>query len=315
MIINTPNRESIDPKSFQFQKELNTYYLNRLAPASQFEDVPSLETQIIFQRMECVWNAFELSQVDASALPETAEQFLLWYRNLHKQHRDHIEPFFEYIAHDASMQEIAYYIAMEEQVDGRFDDVIALAQLGLTSDMKLALAENYWDEMGKGELAQMHTTLFCDSARYMHQFVDRKHEHTPVPAEALANGNVILMYALNRQFCARLLGVLAILEHTAPYRFSRTVRGMQRCGIPTEVIYYHDLHIKVDADHGKDLLERVLLPLITSAPHTLREVCLGCMIRLNVAQNYYASLARTLGITDLDRDDTDIHYPLHGAAA
>jgi len=50
--------------------------------------------------------------------------------------------FFTWLAEESTLEELSFYIAMEEQVDGRFDDVIALAQLGMTGDMKLALAEN-----------------------------------------------------------------------------------------------------------------------------------------------------------------------------
>lgn len=51
------------------------------------------------------------------------------------------------------------------KVDGKFDDLIALAQLGIQDPkMKLALARNYWDEMGNGNPEDIHTTLFSISA-------------------------------------------------------------------------------------------------------------------------------------------------------
>jgi hypothetical protein len=115
-----------------------------------------------------------------------------------------------------------------------------------------------------------------------------------VPVEALKNGNLLLMYALDRRFAPRLLGALAILEHTAPYRFSRTVRGMRRLGIPEDVIHYHQLHIEVDANHGKQLLERVLKPLVAESAAALREACIGCLVRTRVALDYYDALTRAM---------------------
>ncbi len=87
-----------------------------------------------------------------------------WYNQVHVAHRREVAPFFARLADEFTIDELAFYIAMEEQVDGRFDDVIALAQLGMSGDMKLALAENYWDEMGLGIESEMHTILFRNSA-------------------------------------------------------------------------------------------------------------------------------------------------------
>jgi hypothetical protein len=183
---------------------------------------------------------------------------------------------------------------MEEQVDGRFDDVIALAQLGMSGRMKLVLAENFWDEMGHGHLEHMHTRLFAESADPMRRHLEGLDVAALVPAQALANGNLLLMLALDRRHAARLLGALAILEHTAPYRFSRTVRGLRRLGMPEKVVQYHELHVEVDAHHGKQLFEQVLQPLAARSPEALREICIGCLMRFNIALDYYASLSRTM---------------------
>ena len=122
-----------------------------------------------------------------------------------------------------------------------------------------------------------------------------------LPTAALKNGNLLMMYALRRRYSARLLGALAILEHTAPYRFQRTVKGLERLGLPEEVIYYHRMHIEVDANHGKQLFHRVLMPLVTQSSEALREVCIGCLIRYQVALDYYASVksAMTASIANL----------------
>lgn len=280
--------------TFKFQQELNGFYLRQLLPPSRCEQTPQADENSVFQACELRWNLYEESRLDLTTLPTTAAEFSEWYLQLHRRHRAEIAPFFEYLANDASIEEMALYISLEEQVDGRFDDVIALAQLGMVGDMKLALAENFWDEMGLGRLDDMHTGLFAKSATYMRQFLRDVDIASMIPMEALKNGNLLLMYALNRNFAARLLGALTILEHTAPYRFSRTVRGLRRLEMPAEVIYYHDLHIEVDANHGKQLIERVLKPLVEESPSALHEVCIGCLIRYNVAVDYYKGLEKAM---------------------
>ncbi|HAE46428.1 MAG: hypothetical protein CMO30_05650 [Tistrella sp.] len=282
------------------QRRLNAFYLREMAPAHRAHEVPVHPAE--FRRIheiEAMWNAYEESRIDLSDLPADAEGFAAWYFEVHKRHCREVAPFFDYIAEAAPAEAMAFYICLEEEVDGRFDDVVALAQLGLGGDMKLALAENFWDEMGNGRLEDMHTVMFCRSSAYMRDILDRAgiDVRDQVPASALKNGNLLLMYALRRRHAGRLLGALTILEHTAPWRFSRTVRGMRRLGMPEDVIHYHDLHIAIDAGHGRDLIRRVVLPLLADHPGLIREVAIGCLIRYRVAVDYYDGIARTLSQT------------------
>lgn len=276
------------------QMELNQFYLRELGDPSKYRNAPLHAEYTRVQRLEDQWNSFEESRIKLNFLPKNADEFLAWYNQIHVEHRHEVAPFFARLAESATLDELAFYIAMEEQVDGRFDDVIALAQLGMSGDMKMALAENYWDEMGLGVLSEMHTLLFNNSAAKLREFSDVGARRLEVPAEAFKNGNLLLMYSLRRQYQPRLLGALAILEHTAPYRFAKTVSAMRRLGMPEEVIYYHDLHIRIDANHGKQLLNRVLLPLIKRSPEVIRELCIGCLIRYNIAVDYYNSVERAM---------------------
>lgn len=286
--------QTIDFHTREGQQLLNDHYLRLLSPPSRFRQVPDATERSAVAAAEAAWNQHEEARLELGRLPRSAVSFAAWYGALHRRHREQVEPFFEHLADRATAQELAFYIGMEEQVDGRFDDVIALAQLGMSGRMKLVLAENFWDEMGHGHVEHMHTRLFAQSAEHMRRHLQGLDVAAMVPREALANGNLLLMYALDRRYAARLLGSLAILEHTAPYRFSRTVRGLRRLGLPESVVHYHELHIEVDAHHGKQLFEQVLQPLAGRSPEALREICIGCLVRFNIALDYYASLARAM---------------------
>lgn len=303
--------QTIDFRTREGQQLLNDHYLRLLSPPSRFRQVPDADERSAVAAAEAAWNRHEEARLELGRLPRSAVSFAAWYGALHRRHREQVEPFFEHLAEQASAQELALYIGMEEQVDGRFDDVIALAQLGMSGRMKLVLAENFWDEMGHGHVEHMHTRLFAESAEYMRRHLGGLDVAALVPREAIANGNLLLMYALERRYAARLLGSLAILEHTAPYRFSRTVRGLRRLGLPENVVHYHELHIEVDAHHGKQLFEQVLQPLAARSPEALREICIGCLVRFNIALDYYVSLSRTMERLRLDATSA----APHGAAA
>ncbi len=295
---NTPACNTIET-----QRLLNDFYLREVGAPESFAAVPTLSEYAAVQSLEAVWNAYEEGRLraDLEDLPQAPEAFRPWYIRLHRRHRQEVAGFFEHLSERASAEEVAFYVGLEEQVDGRFDDVIALAQIGMNGDMKLALAENYWDEMGLGKLEDMHTVMFERSTSYARAILARRGIDVAraIPPAALKNGNLLLMYALRRQYAPRLLGALTILEHTAPYRFARTVRALRRLGAPASAIAYHELHVTVDANHGKQLIERVLMPMVRRGPEVLREICIGCLIRYRVAVDYYRSIELATARLDL----------------
>jgi Iron-containing redox enzyme len=278
------------------QRRLNSYYLRQLAGPEFYADIPNAADQAELAAIEAEWMAEEVRRCDLADLPETADGFRKWYSRLFKRQIDQAASFFDYLAEEATLAELSFYIAFEEQVDGRFDDVIALAQIGLDGQAKLALARNYWEEMGEGCREEMHTYLFNQSAGYFRVALAasplaQQLETTP---EAIKNGNILLLMALNRRYALRLLGALTLLEHTAPHRFNKAVQAMRRLGVPEASIYYHEMHIRVDARHGDDLLNEIVMPMVSRRGDVIRELATGMMIRCNIATDYYDEIARRL---------------------
>ncbi|OXI80482.1 hypothetical protein CFB50_18530 [Burkholderia sp. AU33423] len=276
------------------QKRLNAFYLRELAPPSAYDTIPQPAEYDEILALESEWNLHEESRLDLSGLPENAEQLEEWYYTLRRTNREAVAPFFRFLAEEASLEQLAFYVCLEAQVDGRFDDTIALSQIGMLGDMKLAVAENFWDEMGLGELEGMHTLLFGKAEPHFRQYLQRFDPSILSSALALKNGNLLSMYALRRWYVVRLLGTLTLLEDTVPYRFSKMVKGMRRHQVPEEVIAYHVLHTKIDVVHGNSLVKRVLLPLATQNPAAIRDICIGCLIRFNVEKDYYAGAGQVM---------------------
>ncbi|MDN7177160.1 iron-containing redox enzyme family protein [Caballeronia sp. SEWSISQ10-4 2] len=270
------------------QLQLNAFYLRELAPPSAPETIPLAADYAGILGLETAWNDYEASRIELTDVPANAEQFEEWYIALRNTHRKEVAPFFDFLAEDASLPQLSLFVSLEAQVDGRFDDIIALSQLGMDGDMKLALAENYWDEMGLGDVDEMHTRVFTRAAPYFKEQLGDLDLDVHMPISALKNGNLLLMYALRRQHVGRLLGALTLLEQTVPYRFTRMLKGMDRHNVPKEHRYYHDLHVPVDANHGKQLVARVLLPLARQNPRIILDLCEGCLIRYGIEKEYYA---------------------------
>ena len=58
-------------------------------------------------------------------------------------------------------------VCAEEKVEGNFDDLMALAQIGSPMITKMTIARNYWDEMGNGKPDAAHTVMLENTTRWL----------------------------------------------------------------------------------------------------------------------------------------------------
>jgi len=268
-------------------RRLQQHYSAYLAGAEAFEDIPRLNEDPQIAAIEQAWLRWEDAQVDTSKLPERAAEFADWFTDLRNRH---VQPeFCRYLAEEAGLEEIALFFLAEELVDSRFDDLVAMAQIGAAGTSKLTMAENYWDEMGEGKLERMHTLLFEHSAKYMrHQLADHSVSLADLEcAEVFENANLVLLYGIHRHLAPRALAAMGVMEYSAPDRFQAMVDGCTRLNVPADVIAYQRIHVHVDADHGAEWLDNVLVPLVNRSPAALREVSMGALIRERVGTAYY----------------------------
>lgn len=285
-----------DVEGVDVQRRLHRHYTSLLAEPECFEAAPSLRQVQEIEPLERAW----IERLDARCapheLPAGAAQFRDWYFEHAARHTQMIAGFTSYLEHRASVAEMAMFFAVEEQVDGKFDDLMALAQLGTSGEVKLAIGDNYWDEMGCGDPRQVHTTLFDTSVRWMRERLDEQglaRSRLELP-EVYANANQLLMYGLHRRYAPRLIGALGVLEQTASQRFQAMVRGCTRLGVPADVIAYQRVHVGVDHDHGAEWFEHVLTPLVHRSPALLAEICRGVLTRCDVAVRYYHTVQSRL---------------------
>lgn len=249
----------------------------------------------IVECLEDKWTAAEERLVDLRDLPTTKEAFLAWYVMCEKKINEDIRFFVDFMRHQASAEQVAYYICMEEMVDGSFDDLMAVAQLGMPIRCKMVAGENYWDEMGNGDFAAVHTTMFRTSSSYMRDLLGRAGISVEVPPlECLMNGNILLMWAVRREYNMRLIGAMGLVEGSAPVRFGATTAAMERLGLPKDVIAYHKAHISIDTRHSAAWYETVLQHYAAGGEDVVRELSLGVMIRYNVALRYYHYMYKTM---------------------
>lgn len=289
-----------DSESFEqrkLQEELNSFYNSMMSSPENYNDLPDDIDKIIeIRNIEDAWIKYEDKRIEKYELPDDAKDFKDWYKNIYSIHKDAVKDFFKFLAHKATLAQLAYYVHLEAQVDGRFDDIVALAQIGFDGKKKLVLANNYWDEMGNGDYDKMHTVMFDSSVSYLRDLIKGTNLLDDIGTVAsLKNGNMIMMFALRKKLTPRLLGAIGILEDTAPARFSMTVKAMRRHQLPKYVIDYHEEHIAIDAKHGREMFYDLLIPSINGgSKEFMHEICRGVLVRYNIALDYYDSIQNKL---------------------
>ncbi len=286
-----------DPlESLELHRRLHRHYTSMLAEPEHFAAVPTLLRMQEIHEVERAWIELLDARTAGLELPSSSAHFKEWYLHQAARHSAATSGFSEYLTHQATLPEIAMFIVVEEKVDSRFDDLMALAQLGTSGQVKLIIGENYWDEMGHGNKRFVHTTMFNTSVTWMRERLQAQGVDSNLMDfyEMYANANQLLMYGLSRRYTPRLIGALGVLEHTAAQRFQAMVDGCTRLSVPPEVIAYQFMHVGVDHNHGVQWLEHVLLPLIQRSPRLMLEICRGVLTRCDVAIRYYAAIKARL---------------------
>ena len=171
---------------------------------------------------------------------------------------DQIPSVYRYLADHAEYRQLVEFLTLEGGPDGGFDDLVAACQIGLSGEPKLELARNYWDEMGDGAAADVHTELHRRLSRAMGiTAVPRVHQ----PVEALERAALGSVLATNRALQPEMVGALGLIELQAGPRCRKVLEAFRRLEAPAEAFAFYEVHATVDPRHGKDWVDHVVTPL------------------------------------------------------
>ncbi|MFD1044997.1 molybdopterin cofactor-binding domain-containing protein, partial [Kibdelosporangium lantanae] len=129
-------------------------------------DTPSAEGSVVLYRVTRLLEDATIAAEDAgvdqdllSAAPEA--EYVSWIKTIARAHRAFKHPYYtEFIRDQAGKLDLRNYVIQESVVDARFDDLLAMTQIGTDGAAKMEIARNFWDEMGNGDPAEVHTRLF-----------------------------------------------------------------------------------------------------------------------------------------------------------
>jgi len=226
-------------------------------------------------------------------LSSDGKSFLPWYRHFISAHQASNHPFYrDFLENRASPDDMRFYLAQETSLDPRLDDILALLIMGTDGSEKMELTSNLWDEVGNGDPADAHATVFArtlDAAGVSSSFIADS-----IMLEARICGNVSAALALSRRHYYKAIGYFGVTEYLTPRRFRSFVIGCKRLDLPEAAYRYHSLHIQIDSRHGPAWLKNVIVPAVTREPRCAHDIALGTLLRLETSTWYLNALQAAL---------------------
>jgi hypothetical protein len=281
----------------EFQQGLASWNRVRLAPAFPAEDwSETLDADHRMQRLEGAFLEESRAEVaeEAAAAPTTPAEFVAWFESLKQNGPGQHDPLFDWLADEASLDAVRWFLQQEAAGEAGFDDLVALTQIKLPAQPKLELARNYWDEMGRGNAKGMHGPM-------LDVLVERLELEPTIETtcwESLALANAMTAMATNRRYAFHSVGALGVIELTAPDRSAATAKALRRLGYSDRERRYFDLHAVLDIKHSEDWNREALIPLVAEDPRRATAIAEGALIRLRCGERCFERYRSHLWASD-----------------
>jgi hypothetical protein len=231
----------------------------------------------------------EVSDAAADA-PADARGFVAWFEALEARGPGQNDPLFEWIARAATLEQMRWYLSQEAAGEAGFDDLTAYTQVKLPPRIKLELARNFWDEMGRGNAKGMHGPML---ARLVEALGLEPAIETTV-SESLALANAMTAMATRRDYAWHALGALGAIELTAPARSAAVAAGLKRLGVAAKDRLYFDLHAVLDVKHSAAWNAEAIVPAVAEDPRRARAIAEGALMRLHSGARCFERYRREL---------------------
>jgi pyrroloquinoline quinone (PQQ) biosynthesis protein C len=270
----------------QFQQALAHWNRDRLAPAYPDDDAAgTIEHNARMARLELGFLEELRAEIRdaATAAPTDPQGFIAWFEELEGSGPGQHHPLFDWLEHEATLDQLKWYLTQEAAGEAGFDDLVALTQVRVPDRAKLELARNYWDEMGRGNAKGMHGPML----HFVVEVLGLKPEIEATVWESLALANAMTAMAANRNYAWHSVGALGAIELTAPARSAATARGMRRLGLDARTRRYFDLHAVLDVKHSEEWNKEAIVPLVAEDPRRATAIAEGALMRLTCGKRCF----------------------------
>lgn len=225
-----------------------------------------------------------------AGVPTEPDAFIAWFQALEANGPGQKDPLFEWLAEVADLEQMRWYLAQEAAGEAGFEDLTAYTQVKLPDRIKLELARNYWDEMGRGNPKGMHGPML----NRLVATLALEPSVADTVGESLALANAMTAMATRRDYAWHALGALGAIELTAPERSAAVAAGLKRLGVAAKVRLYFDLHAVLDVKHSEAWNAEAIVPAVTEDPRRAHAIAEGALIRLTCGARCFERYRREL---------------------
>jgi hypothetical protein len=167
----------------------------------------------------------------------------------------------------------------------------------LPAPVQAALMELQYDEYGTGDPGRHHAHLWargmqaCDLSTVPGAYVDE------TPWEVLEQNNAMTLFGLHRRLRGAALGHLAAFEATSSLPSRRMAQGLERLGLPAELVDYYLEHVEADAVHEQLAVRTICGTLLELEPELADDVFLGAFSCLDLESRAARAMLGRWGVT------------------
>jgi hypothetical protein len=281
-----PEQLMVD-RRLAFHRRLARRNEHRLAPAYEAAGLGDLEGEAEDRRAEEDFISGDRAAVRdwLHDLPSGVDPFVNWFERLRHVGPGQHDPLFPWLAEQSTLPEMRWFLGQEMAGEAGFEDLLALTQLKMPIRVKLEMARNYWDEMGRGRKVGMHGPMLDRLA----ETLSVRLPMAEIVWESLALGNLMVALAWNRRYAYQAVGALGVIELTAPGRSHHVNAGLRRLGVDLAARKYFAMHATLDIKHSAAWNHEVLRPLVAADARAARAIAEGALMRLRAGERCFAA--------------------------
>lgn len=249
-------------------------------------------------RLESVWQQWELSKIDVAALQQQdAKQALL-----DRAAADLNPPLSAdscYMREEMSEAGYCHLLAIAS-----FDGLIEASRLsrilgGAANEVQCTLTRVLLEEYGNGRLSRKHSTFFAQMLAEFGMNTEPEAYFDIVPWEVLASINHNFLLTERKIHFLRYNGGLAYFEIAGPATYRNYLAAAQRLNLSSAAMGYWELHIKEDERHGQWMMDDVALPLVERYSDRAWEIVLGYDQEKLIGDRASAAVVRSIRQAEL----------------
>lgn len=225
-------------------------------------------------RIESVWQAWELTHVDVQKLPLSEVKQALQER-ADADLNPSISDSKRYLREDMDLMGYRLLLAIAS-LDGlvessRLSRILGGASNEIHSTLMRVLIEEY----GNGRLSRKHSTFFAQMMSELGLRTEPEAYLDLVPWQVLASINHNFLLTERKRHFLRYNGGLTYFEIAGPAIYTDYLEAAKRMSLSDAAMSYWELHIREDERHGQWMLTDVALTLADMYPDDAWELVLG----------------------------------------